>query len=1118
MATAMRKVLEFSRAKEPIVKDMQKDLDKAGAVASILGEKTTVQSANFGSIMHNLIDQMLLSLKVEDSINLAIEKLKAGEKVVMTVSNTMGSFLKDFAEENDININDEVNLSFKDVYQKYLEKQREVTIKKPDGTKEKYRLTDDDLGPRLTSMFNNTRDAINGFGFGSAPISPIDYLHSKLQEAGYTTDEITGRNNKLNYAGGVATYASRSSNIKQRVNAVRNFNNGTTDVIILNQAGSTGLSLHASDKFKDQRKRNMIIVQPEKNIDTHMQMLGRVHRTGQIQTPSYYQMMADIPAEMRPAAVLLKKMASLNANTTASRKSAITAEGSVDFMNDYGGQVAQEYLRDNPDISEAIGDRVDLKDDSTEGTEEDIRKFTGYIPILPIKQQEEIYKDLIDRYNDLIESENNLGTNKLEAKAMDLDAETISTVPITEHKGGTSVFAEPANMERIDIKRTVKPYSSEEVKEDIKENLGGKTSVELAREKNKDLFDRTKVYGDERVAKAKEDNADEVRLNTIKQQITTAYNHVKTINETYRIGDAVSVKDSKGVFVYGVITNTNSSNRTANPSAPSDWKMHIALANGDAKSITLTFSQIDKQFTLEKQPYNVDYLNTETLKTEYIPVIDMFDKASTTRREKRWMVTGNILAGFALHPGQIVTFTKQDGSVSQGVLMSRNFDNDEAQKKAPVKIKSAEDVIKSLNQFYGSSIGTLDSILQISKDRQEYVFTVPSSKKTGGTYFLDKDLTDAIGNDFFKRGSIMNARAYGETNALRAINYIMQNREEPLYAITDKQEVKAYLYPKVESARGKARLTGQTAETVLQRLHGEFGKAGINSMMNRGLLTIVNDANELPDNIKSEIDATTVAAHSEGKVYLIANRLEPDRVRSSLLHEIGEHYGLRAIVGEEAYSNILNEIDRLRPLDATVRDAFTHVEKMYPDLKGNRDRINREVLARVGEEAPQHSLWRKIVSAFKTFLVKHGFKTNLTTADIHDLIQYSLHKAMKGDIAQTYKSIDLAKDKTNIQTETPAFKKWFGDSKVVDADGNPLVVYHGTQADFNSFSNEPNGGLIGTGHYFTDKPSDPHANKRGDGANIMPVYLKLNNPIESTVGYDIPLNWHKMELTMVQYG
>ena len=32
------------------------------------------------------------------------------------------------------------------------------------------------------------------------------------------------------------------------------------------------------------------------------------------------------------------------------------------------------------------------------------------------------------------------------------------------------------------------------------------------------------------------------------------------------------------------------------------------------------------------------------------------------------------------------------------------------------------------------------------------------------------------------------------------------------------------------------------------------------------------------------------------------------------------------------------------------------------------------------------------------------------------------------------------------QTSLAAFKKWFGKSKVVDADGNPLVVYHGTSS------------------------------------------------------------------------
>jgi hypothetical protein len=36
-------------------------------------------------------------------------------------------------------------------------------------------------------------------------------------------------------------------------------------------------------------------------------------------------------------------------------------------------------------------------------------------------------------------------------------------------------------------------------------------------------------------------------------------------------------------------------------------------------------------------------------------------------------------------------------------------------------------------------------------------------------------------------------------------------------------------------------------------------------------------------------------------------------------------------------------------------------------------------------------------------------------------------------------------------TQTPAFKAWFGDSKVVDADGKPLVVYHGTIAQWVAF-------------------------------------------------------------------
>jgi hypothetical protein len=37
------------------------------------------------------------------------------------------------------------------------------------------------------------------------------------------------------------------------------------------------------------------------------------------------------------------------------------------------------------------------------------------------------------------------------------------------------------------------------------------------------------------------------------------------------------------------------------------------------------------------------------------------------------------------------------------------------------------------------------------------------------------------------------------------------------------------------------------------------------------------------------------------------------------------------------------------------------------------------------------------------------------------------------------------------QTQTPEFRRWFGDSQVVDSDGRPLVVYHGTTADVEAF-------------------------------------------------------------------
>lgn len=95
------------------------------------------------------------------------------------------------------------------------------------------------------------------------------------------------------------------------------------------------------------------------------------------------------------------------------------------------------------------------------------------------------------------------------------------------------------------------------------------------------------------------------------------------------------------------------------------------------------------------------------------------------------------------------------------------------------------------------------------------------------------------------------------------------------------------------------------------------------------------------------------------------------------------------------------------------------------------------------------------------------------------------------------------------QTQTPEFRRWFGDSKVVDAEGKPLVVYHGTAADFDAFDNKRTGsndaGLWGRGHYFASsaESANSYALRQGDGARVIPAYVSIKNPLILKTGADL---------------
>lgn len=104
-----------------------------------------------------------------------------------------------------------------------------------------------------------------------------------------------------------------------------------------------------------------------------------------------------------------------------------------------------------------------------------------------------------------------------------------------------------------------------------------------------------------------------------------------------------------------------------------------------------------------------------------------------------------------------------------------------------------------------------------------------------------------------------------------------------------------------------------------------------------------------------------------------------------------------------------------------------------------------------------------------------------------------------------------------------AFWEWFGDSKVVDPNGNPMVMYHGTSGDIEAFDPDLIGsatdeGLYSRGFYFTPFHGNGllHMGTAGaytssNGGNIIPVYLSIQNPLKV-----MSANWGRVSADMLK--
>lgn len=1098
-----------------------------------------VSHTEFSSVVHNFIRQMLLGMKVDRAADEAIQALKEGRKPLIAVENTMGSFLNEYASASGLSEGDSLgNFSYKNVLKRALERSRALIFIDEKGNEERKVIPLKDLSPFTREVYEKTGEIIDNLQVEGLPVSPIDWMRHRIQKAGYTVAEITGRNMAVDYTEPNSPVLSRVpiSEQNDKVGTTRAFNDGSLDAIILNVSGSTGISLHSSEKFVDQRQRHMIVAQPAQDINIFMQMLGRIHRTGQVVLPRYTILSLDLPTEKRPTALLNKKMRSLNANTSSNTESA-TSIKAMDMLNKYGDKIITDFLLENPTLQVALD--IEMSEDAA--NIDIARKATGRMALLSMKEQYKIYSEIEPQYEALIKYLDETNQNDLEPKTIDYAADLMKEAVIVPATDPSTPFGQEAVFGIYRVKPQGVPMTIPEITELAKSNLNGFANGrlfadDLVQKTNANFANyRSTFMGDEE--NMPDERLEELQTQFIKQESVAT--ETRGWIENTRIGTGWMVKIG-GEDYNAIVTNVRTTFKegsTGNPYSASKWLVTIAV-NGALRQVTMPKTEWDR---VAQGQIHSDIRQA---------MVQREDDASIAR-----IITGNLLAAYTKlvgAEGRVITFTKKDGTAEQGILLPRTFTM-EANVRQDMAIKDPDQILKVLRsgladiQRFGLASRRGDIAVNFSD--ANFIVVVPKSKAMGGKWFLNRALTEITG-DFVSQGQkqmIAKIPLRNQEQILKALRYIVG--KTPLYVMPSMvDEVRDLLglglsNPKMSIANQKP--VGISTRKTKNILADRFGQKTIDKLMDDGILEIVQSAADLPASVTSKVgDPYQIEGFydpSTGKITMVAGNLSADQVVPVLLHELGGHGSFQSMIAPETYDKLMEAfnsmLERGNAIAIKARDRSNasnpsnpqdeYLAYLLSEASTAQNNANKQGVMRFA---------KRIMSAFKAWVFdKFGVNLRLTPDDMVALAERMINrrnttppKGTRSNADGFNPEIDQVRREhegkpswmkapngkpTNLterqwlQVRTPSFKAWFGDwegdpknaSKIVDANGEPMVVYHGSPnygfSEFRTYEL----GIFGAGAYFASKKEDA-ASYSGKGwgtkSGIYEVFINMKKPMK----------------------
>jgi hypothetical protein len=1050
----------------------------------------------FTSVVHNYIGSLLLSTKTQTAVDMVVDKLNNNEKVVVGLQSTNGSALEDFVSQNNIKNGDDIpDFGWQTLIRRAVKSTTKVTLKSATGDKAMDQVVYvpyEVMPPTIRAGYENVEKALENFQ-SDLPAAPIDYIRTELEQKYVWTingktqvgdtppegvkarhlvvKEITGRKNGIDYSGDIPKYVTLDN--PSRTSMISSYQNGEEskagpiDVLIINSAGATGISLHASVEAFDQRPRHMIVLQPHGDISVFIQLLGRIHRTGQVEWPSFTMLATGIPAERRILAMLRKKLSSLKSNTSGG-SSSTKVEG-VDFINMYGDVSTAEYLNEHPDIQAFLS--VPQYSDPADAAGSDLaHKASGTAGLLSSVDQKEFFDSIEASYIAEIDLRNATGTNALERRVLPLEAEIIKENLIEEGLDSSNPFLTDVVMAQFNVDIIGSIPTVQNIKDDISLALNGRTAQEVVNEIETEL---NSVYIEVRnqiVLKQqaideaiKNPLATEKDIEELNKQKTALDNQFATLNDrkdrtlqalsdTFAIGNGFdsfivnSVPSAAVVIGIKVDKARIGKSKTGNPYSPSNFQI-IIKRNIPEGRISPTLA------TLEGTSIERSYPSRNP------PLEDWFSlKSVTGGRTTRYIALGNILRAAQLFDssgGEIAKFTLQNSKEAiSGVVMPSKY-VPVAISEQPVRLRNPESAVQYLLAVWDSLLQKKyeDTQMETYKDlsnslqslmlpnlpkapegmsnvvlrgsAQTWQLRVDNYKPNSFRVTIAGDvpkkfitapiLKTLIPRGLAKKGNKAYEMEGGDSltdpqKIISLIKYLHKNYPATVEAdnATFAREVMKVEFDDSESKKGLASRGpaegGQTVKAVEEQVVPIKGIT----------VKVLQSVDELPDNTApADVEGMWLSGRT---VYLIADNLpNAKRVQEVLAHEAVGHALLEEMLGPKLMAELVRNVQNLENTSKLVKEIAAKVDRTQPGL--SPERRAKEIVANMAERGMYKiGLVQRVIQAIRNWLRNQGYTISFSDLDIIELLNFAENYFdRKG--AATFPSLRPAPAKTQAKTQ-----------------------------------------------------------------------------------------------------